>query len=113
MKFASLFLLTVFMAFSANLSAQAKLEEKANQKVEELNAKLTAINADLGLSPKQMEQANVIFMEGLKAIKKNNKTELATDQKKEEEKTLRKEMNKRIRAEVLSKEQKKALSNKK
>lgn len=100
-----LFTLLLIGAMSVSAHAQSdKIKEKAAEKTEELNAQIIAGDPSVALSDEQKEQLTAIYTEMLTAMKKVRKN----DGDQEEMKAARKEYNKRIFGEVLTKEQRKA-----
>ncbi len=113
MQFTKIAFLAIGLLFTASqASAQkgAKLEEKAKKQVEDLNLSLSTVDKALALTPEQMTAAQVIYLAGETEMAEARKTATTDEAKKEKLQPIRKEMNKKIKTEVLSKEQAKAIA---
>ena len=100
----------LFLALGTTTQAQnAKIIEKANQKIEKIENRITSVDPALAMSPEQKEQAQKIYADGLMQLKEIRKNTTDEAEKKEKMKPVNKAMNKAVRTEVLTKEQKMAL----
>lgn len=106
-----IFVLLAFILMVGAVSAQKQnIEEKAETSVTTLDKSLTEIDASLALTDEQKESAMKIFTEGLNEMKEARKNAEDKEAGKEAMKPIRKEMNKTIRTEVLTQEQRRALT---
>lgn len=99
------FTLLLIIGISATgFSQNEKVKEKAQEKVEQLNAEITAGDASLALSDDQRQQILEIHVQRIMETKKMRKDDADKDDIKE----VNKKYMKQIYDDLLSKEQKKA-----
>ena len=103
-------ILSMFVVIGATSAQSEGADKKAAKKVTELNEQLVAIDASLALTDDQVEQAHETFKTGIKEMNQVRKSAESKDAGKEATKPIRRKMNKKIRKEILTKEQRKALN---
>ncbi|WP_367388017.1 hypothetical protein [Lewinella sp. LCG006] len=100
-------IMTLFVGMSYSQSA-SKIEARATEKVEELNAQILAGDETAALSEKQMEQVKGLYMKMFEGIKEIRKGEGTEEEKNERIRETRKTINREINQNVLTKAQRQA-----
>jgi len=100
-------LLLIGFAFTG-FSQSEKMKEKANTKVEKINASIISGDKTLGLSEEQKTKIYDLQIADLKEMKILKKTEIDKEKRKVLVKALRKKTGKEISKTILTKEQKQA-----
>ncbi|GJM33954.1 MAG: hypothetical protein DHS20C18_29550 [Saprospiraceae bacterium] len=93
-------LLAIIFISGAGFAQSAKLQQKATDKVEELNTQITSVNPDIALTAEQKERLTELYIEKLKGTRKMKKD----GEEKDAIKAFNKENWGKIKA-VLTKEQ--------
>lgn len=101
------FLAVLFMAATTSAQSQ-KLIDKAEAKTQEISDKIVSIDESLALSEEQFEAIHQLMIENMQKMNKLRKNAATKEEGKKAVKPVRKAMNKQIRKEILSKEQRKA-----
>lgn len=102
------FILTIFSLFlfiGVNNAQSAKMVEKAKEKVEALDAQIQSADANAALSAEQKEQITQLYAERTQRIRKVKKGDGTEEEKKTEMQAIRKEVNKKVNKEILTKPQ--------
>ena len=104
----------MIFAYATSMNAQSsKMMTKAKEEVQKLNDKLKAADASLVLSPAQEEASYEICLQAYNQMQKNwSNKNLSKEEKQAANKPIRKEMNKTLRKDILTKDQRQALKSK-
>ena len=108
LKFIFLFLTLVLLSGQTIMAQNAKMQERAKEQLETLNAKIVKGNPDAALTPKQREKILALYLEKQAKMKEIRQSDLGEDEKAEKRKALNKETAKTINQEILTKEQRQA-----
>jgi hypothetical protein len=100
-------IMTLFVGMSYSQSA-SKMDARATEKVEALNAQIMAGDETAALSEKQMEQIKGLYLKMFEGIKEVRKGEGTEEEKEEQIRATRKTINREINQNVLSKAQRQA-----
>ncbi len=101
-------LLTLFLFTGIGFSQSAKVQQKAADKVEEMNTMIVSINPDAALSVEQKEKIEALNVEKMMGVRKIKKSEATEEEKEVKRKALIKEISQKINKEILTKEQRQA-----
>jgi hypothetical protein len=91
--------------FTLAIGQKSKVENKAKERVETLQQKLSGVNIKYALTPDQYKSAYEVYLEGEKIMSEARKAAKTEEEKNTKLKAIRKEMNTNIRKNVLNKEQ--------
>ena len=109
MRFISVIVSLIF-SFNSVSAQSVKAIEKANEKVEEINAKILEGNPDLSLSDAQKEIILEKLIQQAKDSKLIQKSDRTDEEKRVKRKALNKKVYKEIHKEILTEDQRKAFA---
>ena len=91
-----------------SVAQSAKLQQKAAEKVSQINELITSIDESLALSPEQTEKIQALQIKKIKDMRALKKSEATEEEKKAQKKAINKAMNQEVNKNILSKEQRQA-----
>lgn len=103
----TLFILFITLCTAGTAFGQKadKMQQKAMEKVEELNQQIVAGDADAALTTEQTEEIAAVYAEMMRDIKAVKKAGGTAEEQKSQKKAIRKAANQRVNKEILTKAQ--------